>query len=484
MNKTTAFIFFGIILVGLGISIFTLKGCGEKKAEADAPVAKVAEIPATPAKDKSADPDKGAAPAPETVAEKGPASASAGKGQPDVPPPAAAGKAPFSSPEAAMAALAEKIAAKDFASFSNLVGPEGIAPPIRETVKGIVENPGLRLDPTKPQVEISKSAEGLRWAFNLVPATGEGAVRQLYADLKELPGGKFDIAKVSLPLEPTANRGAGSPADPEPANPAGVTRPKPAVPASPAAPMPAAAAADALTVAHAFSKAVVQRDFKTARELADPATVTDERVAALMIAVEEGKFALKEDRPLVVTLSREDITWVLARVQSGNMASEFAVELGKIDQLWKVNGLTFSKVLSALSESAGGGDVAYSPIVEDPEGGDSLVLYFEFDQAGLTQRAQKQLAIVADILSQGAERVIRINGHADALGTADYNVNLSDRRAEAIREALVNMGVKPEQVVTEAFGSAKPRKPNFLPDGSDNPSGRSQNRRAEVLLDF
>jgi outer membrane protein OmpA-like peptidoglycan-associated protein len=44
--------------------------------------------------------------------------------------------------------------------------------------------------------------------------------------------------------------------------------------------------------------------------------------------------------------------------------------------------------------------------------------------------------------------------------------------------------VKPEQVVTEAFGAAKPRKPNFLPDGSDNPSGRSQNRRAEVLLDF
>jgi outer membrane protein OmpA-like peptidoglycan-associated protein len=203
-----------------------------------------------------------------------------------------------------------------------------------------------------------------------------------------------------------------------------------------------------------------------------------------MIAIEEGKFALKADRPLVVTLSRDDITWVLARVDSGSMASEFAVELGKIDQAWKVNGLTFSKVLSALSEAAGAGDVAYSPIVEDPSGGDSLVLYFEFDDAGLTSRTQRQLSIVADILKQGAERVIHINGHADALGSDDYNVNLSDRRAETIRQTLIGLGVKPEQVVTEAFGAAKPRKPNFLPDGSDNPSGRSQNRRAEVLLDF
>ena len=91
---------------------------------------------------------------------------------------------------------------------------------------------------------------------------------------------------------------------------------------------------------------------------------------------------------------------------------------------------------------------------------------------------------MADILAQGEERVIRINGHADALGTDDYNIALSNKRAEAIRQILISMGVKPKQVVTEAFGAAKPRKPNFLPDGSDNPSGRSQNRRAEVLLEF
>jgi outer membrane protein OmpA-like peptidoglycan-associated protein len=480
MNKTTAFIFFGIILVGLAISLYTLKGCGEK---ASGPAASLAGPPATPAKGDPAPSETAAAPAAGKAAPETSAPAMAGTTQP-APPKAPEAKKPdpsapspagapfFKSSEAAMAALTETIRAKDFANFSKLVGPGGIPGGDRDAVKALVEGSDLRLDPGKPQVEVSKSTDGLRWAFNFVPVAGNAEKRQLYVDLKSMPDATVDVAKVSLPLELAATRGAPAPSDAA------------APSAAATAPMSAAAASDALTVAHAFSKAVIRKDYKTARQLADPSTVTDERVAALMIAVEEGKFALKEDRPLVVTLSRDDITWVLARVQSASTASEFAVELGKIDSAWKVNGLTFSKVLSALSEAAGGGDVAYSPIVEDPEGGDSLVLYFEFDQAGLTQRAQKQLAIVADILSQGSERVIRINGHADALGSADYNVGLSDRRAEAIRQALVGMGVKPEQVVTEAFGAAKPRKPNFLPDGSDNPSGRSQNRRAEVLLDF
>jgi outer membrane protein OmpA-like peptidoglycan-associated protein/predicted small lipoprotein YifL len=474
MNKTTASLFFGIILIGLVISFFSLRGCGEKVELTIPPLATVPpdfddEEPAEPSKAKAPVPAKGAeatsaartaaAPATPEVAEK----------------PSATGPVDslFKTPEAAMAALAEKIGARDFAAFSDLVGEGGIAGGILNEVKALVEGRDLKLDPAKPFVEISKSAEGLRWAFNFVPANpaaSDAEPRQLYTDLTVTPGKALDIAKISLPFAlARVVSPAGSPVAP------GV---------APSVPAPAAQAADALTVAHAFSKAVIARDFATARALADPATVTDERVAALMIAIEEGKFALRAERPLVVTLSREDITWVLARVDSGAAASEFAVELGKIDQAWKVNGLTFSKVLSALSEAGGAGKVAYSPIVEDPSGGDSLVLYFEFDDAGLTPRTHRQLTIVADILKEGAERVIRINGHADALGSDDYNVNLSDRRAETIRQTLIGLGVKPEQVVTEAFGAAKPRKPNFLPDGSDNPSGRSQNRRAEVLLDF
>jgi hypothetical protein len=438
MNKTTASIFFGIILVGLVISFFSLRGCGEK---VELTIAPLATVPPDPDDEVPAEPAKAGTTTPATAPEAKPAApVTPAPATPDAaakPAPAEPVASLFKSPEAAMAALAEKIGSKDFKAFSELAGEGAIERAIQNEVKTLIESPDLKLDPAKPHVEISKSAEGLRWAFNFVPAnpTASVAPRQLYTDLAVMPGEALDIAKVSLPFTLTK---AASPAD------------APAAPgAAPSAPVPAAQATDALTIAHAFSKAVIARDFATARELADPTTVTDERVAALMIAIEEGKFALKADRPLVVTLSRDDITWVLARVDSGSMASEFAVELGKIDQAWKVNGLTFSKVLSALSEAAGAGDVAYSPIVEDPSGGDSLVLYFEFDDAGLTPRTQRQLTIVSDILKQGAERVIRINGHADALGSDDYNVNLSD--------SSMNIHEYQAKELFEKFGVATPR---------------------------
>ena len=428
------------------------------------PSAEVAE----PAKPASTEPK----PAPKPKADsKGDAPGAAGK---DAPKPAPVEG--FTSPEAAMKALAAKVGSKNYSEFAAAVGEDTIPESIRERVKKLIEDPQFNLDSEKPYTEISKSATAVRWALNFVPETGGGA-QQLYTDLapEEKETKVFDVAKISFPLELSGldRKEPGAPVTVEPG--------KPGVPDSSAAEIDGA---DALTIAHAFSKAVIAREFEAARALSDPSKVTDERVAALMIAVEEGDFALKDERPLVVTLSRDDITWVLTRVQAGKTDSEFALELGRVGDAWKVNGLTFSKVLSALAAQGGGGDVAYSPIVEDPAGGDSLVLYFEFDNAGLTPRTSRQLAIVADILGQGKDRVIRINGHADALGTDDYNARLSDGRAEAIRDALIGMGVSPSQVVTEGFGESKPRLPNFLPDGTDNPSGRSQNRRAEVYLDF
>jgi outer membrane protein OmpA-like peptidoglycan-associated protein len=458
MNKPTALIFFGIIVIGAVISYFTLVKQPEKPV-----VAPVVEAPPVePAKPMVTEPVAVVKPPVPAVTPEVPAQ----KKEPGLVAPGI-----FDSAEAAMTALAAKIGEKNFDGFLSITGPEAVSEAIRSEVKALIESPGLKLDTAKPFTEVSKSAEAVRWSLNFVPLVDTAAPRQLYADLATTGEKSLDITKVSFPMDLTALPARGGTASAEPV-------------AKAATPMTPEQQSDALTVAHAFSKAVIRRDFNTARGLADPATVTDERVAALMIAVEEGKFVMKEDRPLVVTLSRDDITWVLTRVQSDQTASEFALELGQVDNAWKVNGLTFSKVLSALSEKAGAGDVAYSPIVEDPSGGDSLVLYFEFDDAGLTPRTSRQLEIVADILSQGAERVIRINGHADALGSDDYNISLSDKRAESIRQTLISMGVKPDQVITEAFGAKKPRKPNFLPDGSDNPGGRSQNRRAEVLLDF
>ncbi len=458
MNKTNLITFLSIVIAGgIGSFIYITKKADRVEVGSTNTEPKLRVIDEDPAEELTAE---------ETtpkVAEKAKAPSPA---EPKAEPAKPKAKTTPDSPAKVLSALSDAIAAKDFEAFAANLKPGAISESIKPRVKALVESPDYDLDPKKPFIEVSKSPKSLRWALNFVPKTGD-AKKQLYTDIAEGETvGTLEIDKISLPLEAAIANGteAASPGTPAEGSPGDK--------------------ADSLAVAHAFSKAVVKRDFKSARALSDPATVTDERVAALMIAIEEGKFALKEERPLVVTLSREDITWVLTRVQSDQSASEFALELGQIDDNWKVNGLTFSKVLSALSEQAGGGQVAYSPIVEDPAGGDSLVLYFEFDDSELTPRAARQLSIVADILSQGDDRVMRINGHADAKGSDDYNSKLSDGRADAIRRALIGMGVKPDQIVTEAYGETQPRRPNFNADGTDNPNGRSHNRRAEVFLDF
>ncbi len=458
MTKTTAIVFFSIIGVGLVVSYFTLNRFAEPVEVVDEPAtSEITEAPTSPPPESKPEKPKSETP-------------TAAQPKETTKEPAVEKPEGYQSPAIAMKALAGAIGEKDFEAFSELVGQDAIAPDIEEAVKGLIESPVLSLSDEKPFSEVSKSATVVRWALNFDPepeSVDAPEPRQLYADLETVENKAFDFKKISLPLLPGEVGEAEDLSSDSTAPASPVDLPN-----------------DPLTIAHTFSKAVVARDFRVARALADPEKVTDERVAALMIAVEEGGFALKEDRPLVVTLSREDITWVLTRITAGEVASEFALELGQESGEWTIGGLTFSKVLSALAAQAGGGDVAYSPIVEDPEGGDSLVLYFEFDSAGVTPRGKRQLAIIADILSQGAERVIRINGHADALGTDQYNKGLSDGRAGAIRAALIDMGVSPGQVITEAFGESKPRRPNFNPDGTDNPTGRSQNRRAEVYLDF
>jgi len=472
MNKTKAIVFFGIVIIGLVISIYTLNKWG-----------KPVEIPDGKNGDKKVAlvPDSKKPTAPSTTKPQ-PGSPSPGKTTPASPAtPGKQGTAPVmitpdskKSPKALMSALSKGIAAKDYEGFLKAVGGKAVPKGIRPRLKTTIENPALVLDTKQPFSEISKSAEASRWAINLVPNTGNASAVQIYTDIKEIAPANFEVTHVAFPIDLTVP-------DTNPATPKMVKKGESPVgkPNAPATVKP-----DALTVAHAFSKAVVARKFGSARALADPASVTDERIAALMIAIEEGKFSLKKERPLVATLARDEITWIITRLNSEKQNSEFALELGKAGEDWKVNGLTFSTIIASLANRAGAGGTVYQPFVENPEGGDSLVLYFEFDAAGVTPRTTRQLAVVAGILKSDSSRKIVISGHADALGSDDYNSKLSDGRAASIRSTLVSQGAKPEQIITKAFGESKPLSPNYKPDGSDNPKGRSHNRRAEVYLDF
>jgi outer membrane protein OmpA-like peptidoglycan-associated protein len=253
-------------------------------------------------------------------------------------------------------------------------------------------------------------------------------------------------------------------------------------------PAPAPVVKGPVDFARDFLNAVVARDFRTAKLAVDAEKLTDEKLAALFIVVEEGAFKPHDRNPLIGTAAGTDSAWVIARLKSEKEESDFGIEMKRAGEgdaaAWKVVGLNFSKLIQTAAAQAGAGNIAYAPIKTDLQDGDQLVLYFDYDNASVNPRAAKQLRIIADILREDPNKMIHINGHADALGTADYNEALSDSRAAAVREILLAHGIPGGQIVTKAFGFNAPKAPNVNPDGTDNPTGRAQNRRAEVYLAF
>lgn len=94
-------------------------------------------------------------------------------------------------------------------------------------------------------------------------------------------------------------------------------------------------------------------------------------------------------------------------------------------------------------------------------------LLFAFDSAAVSPSAQAALDALAVLLPPGA--VLRLDGHACSIGPAAYNLTLGLRRAEAVREALIALGVDPGALRSISYGESRPT-------GQD----RRYDRRVEV----
>jgi outer membrane protein OmpA-like peptidoglycan-associated protein len=113
-------------------------------------------------------------------------------------------------------------------------------------------------------------------------------------------------------------------------------------------------------------------------------------------------------------------------------------------------------------------------------GADTL---FEFDQATLTPRAEETLTVLGPMIQNVGAHPVVIEGHTDSKGTDDYNQQLSERRAERVRNwFLEHRIVEKRAVSTVGYGEKKPVAPNEKPDGKDNPPGRALNRRVEIVV--
>ena len=104
-------------------------------------------------------------------------------------------------------------------------------------------------------------------------------------------------------------------------------------------------------------------------------------------------------------------------------------------------------------------------------------VYFDFDRSTVkASEASKVQEVATRFMAENPQTDLLIEGHCDERGTEEYNRALGERRALALREMLVSLGVPPDRVHTASFGEDRPAVP-----GHDE-SAWSMNRRGEFIL--
>ena len=101
---------------------------------------------------------------------------------------------------------------------------------------------------------------------------------------------------------------------------------------------------------------------------------------------------------------------------------------------------------------------------------------FGTDLSRLTPDGMRSAQKLADVLQQNPQRRVMVEGFADSTGAADYNQGLSERRATAVRTALLDMGVARERIEVRGYGESFPVAAN------DSAGNRQLNRRVEIVL--
>jgi outer membrane protein OmpA-like peptidoglycan-associated protein len=101
---------------------------------------------------------------------------------------------------------------------------------------------------------------------------------------------------------------------------------------------------------------------------------------------------------------------------------------------------------------------------------------FETGKSDLKENAIVNVSKLSAFLAQYPDRTVAIEGHTDSVGNEDYNLGLSQRRANAVQQFLVSQGIAPNRLTATGKGE------NFPVASNDTSSGRQMNRRVEVII--
>lgn len=113
---------------------------------------------------------------------------------------------------------------------------------------------------------------------------------------------------------------------------------------------------------------------------------------------------------------------------------------------------------------------------KDSEKFRSETVHFDLDKAIVKGEDMGKVQTVAAFLKANPTHDVLVEGHCDERGTESYNLSLGDRRALAVREALIGAGAPAERVHTISYGESRPA------DSANNNAAYAKNRRGEFVL--
>ena len=109
-------------------------------------------------------------------------------------------------------------------------------------------------------------------------------------------------------------------------------------------------------------------------------------------------------------------------------------------------------------------------------------IYYDLDSANIRPDAAKELDKLVQILIDNPEIKIELSSHTDSIASVEYNLNLSQRRAQSAVNYMIQRGIAPDRMIAKGYGELRPIARNTNPDGTDNPVGRQRNRRTEFKI--
>ena len=164
---------------------------------------------------------------------------------------------------------------------------------------------------------------------------------------------------------------------------------------------------------------------------------------------------------MTISITRRAATFTLVGFTALLLAACSSVKLDDVD--------------SASAGSGGSGKFGSQPWNDPSSPLFQRSVYFDLNEYTVQTKYQKQLSAHASFLKANSKQKIIIQGNTDERGTAEYNLALGQRRSDAVRKSLNQMGVSDDQMEAVSFGKEKPKAEG------DNEAAWAENRRADIV---